>query len=59
VGLAIARRVVEAHGGRLWIELMPGDRSTFWVALPIAPSDAKAIHAAPQSSLALNAPGVV
>jgi signal transduction histidine kinase len=34
LGLAIARGVVEAHGGRLWVEGPPGTR--FCLALPIA-----------------------
>ena len=34
VGLTIARRVVEQHGGKLWVESEPGRGSTFWLSLP-------------------------
>ena len=34
VGLAIVARVVEAHGGRLWLESAEGVGTTFHVALP-------------------------
>lgn len=34
VGLAIARRIVEMHGGRIWAESEPGKGSIFWIALP-------------------------
>jgi signal transduction histidine kinase len=36
LGLYIARRIVEAHHGRIWCESTPGDRTAFVVELPVA-----------------------
>jgi signal transduction histidine kinase len=37
LGLAIARRIVLEHGGKIWVESQEGQGSTFYVWLPVAP----------------------
>jgi signal transduction histidine kinase len=35
LGLFLVKAVIEAHGGRVWVESTPGQGSTFWVELPV------------------------
>ena len=44
LAVAIAKQIVEMHGGRIWVESTLGKGSTFQMELPRAPSFLRAGH---------------
>ena len=50
LGLSIVRQVVEAHGGRVWVESRLGEGSLFGFTLPLAGEPTPAPRRAPSSA---------
>ncbi|MFP5256660.1 MAG: sensor histidine kinase [Acidimicrobiia bacterium] len=47
LGLYISRQIIEAHGGRIWVESDPGQGATFKFRLPIATASGSETGAEP------------
>jgi len=53
LGLTLSKRILELHGGRIWVDSEAGQGSTFGFALPAGPA---ALTSVPQAGLDLGLP---
>ncbi len=48
LGLAIAKELIERHGGEVGVRSVPGEGRTFWFTLPLATTEVELTEAEPQ-----------
>jgi signal transduction histidine kinase len=43
IGLSVAKRIVQRHGGEIWLESKPGVGTTFFFTLPAQHDDVSSL----------------
>ncbi len=52
LGLSISKRLVELHGGQMWVESVEGKGSTFYFSLPVSTKEATTLPARQEARMA-------